>query len=140
MAENKTKPTDGDVAAFIAAIPDSGQRADAEALSAMMARVTGETPVVWDNKMVGFGTYSYRTGAGHKGEWIRTGFAVRKGTLTVHLMDGVKTHEATLARLGPYRNGVSCLYIKRLSDVDPAVLEAVVAASWRAMNRLFPVG
>ena len=138
MVENKTKPTDGDLAAFIAAIPEPGQRADAEALAAMMARVTGEAPLVWDNKMVGFGTYSYRTGAGHKGQWIRTGFAARKGTLTVHLMDGVKTHEAALARLGPYKSGVSCLYIKRLADVDAAVLEEVVGASWQAMNRLFP--
>lgn len=138
MAENKTRPTAYDVAAFIAAIPDPGQRADAEALAAMMARVTGEAPVVWDNKMVGFGTYSYKTGSGHKGQWIRTGFAARKGVLNIHLMDGVETHEAALARLGAYKNGVSCLYIKRLADVDEAVLEDVVAASYAAMGRLFP--
>jgi hypothetical protein len=138
VAENKTKPTEDDAAAFIAAIPDAGQRADAEALSAMMARVTGEAPLVWDNKMVGFGTYSYRTGAGHRGQWIRTGFAPRKGNMTIHLMDGVKTHEAALSRLGPYTNGVSCLYIKRLADVDSAVLEEVVGASYAAMNRAFP--
>ena len=138
MAENKTKPTQGDVAAFIAAIADPGQRADAETLSAMMARVTGEAPLVWGNKMVGFGTYSYKTGAGHKGQWIRTGFAPRKGNMTIHLMDGVKTHEAALSRLGPYTNGVSCLYIKRLADVDEAVLEEVVAASYTAMSRAFP--
>ncbi|HTU11665.1 MAG TPA: DUF1801 domain-containing protein [Allosphingosinicella sp.] len=138
MAENKTKPTGDDVSAFLAAIPDPTQRADAQLLAAMMARVTGEAPRVWDNKMIGFGTYSYKTGAGHKGQWIRTGFAVRKGTLTIHLMDGVKTHEAALARLGPYRNGVSCLYIKRLADVDEAVLEGVVAASHAAMNLAFP--
>jgi len=138
MTENKTKPTGEDVAAFIAAIPDEGQRADAEALSAMMARVTGEAPRVWDNKMVGFGTYSYKTGAGHEGSWIRTGFAVRKSVLNIHLMDGVKAHEAALARMGPYRNGVSCLYIKRLADVDMAVLEDVVATSYAAMKRAFP--
>jgi hypothetical protein len=138
VVENKTKPTGGDLAAFIAAIPDPGQRADAAALAAMMARVTGETPLVWDNEMVGFGTYSYRTGAGHKGQWVRTGFAARKGMLTIHLMDGVKTHAAALARMGPHKNGVSCLYIKRLADVDPAVLEEVVAASYAAMNRVFP--
>lgn len=138
MAENKTGPTDLDVSAWLAAIPDSGQRADAEALAAMMARVTGEAPLLWDNKMVGFGTYSYKTGAGHKGQWIRTGFAVRKGVLNIHLMDGVKTHAAALARMGPYKNGVSCLYIKRLSDVNAAVLEEVVAASYAAMNRAFP--
>ncbi len=138
MAENKTKPTQDDVAAFIACIPDEGQRADAATLSRMMTRVTGEAPLVWDNKMVGFGTYRYRTGSGHRGQWIRTGFAVRKGKLTIHLMDGVKTHEAALARLGPHTNGVSCLYIKRLADVDEAVLEEVVAASCAAMNRAFP--
>jgi hypothetical protein len=138
MAENKTKPTGEDVAAFIAAIPDEGQRADAAALSAMMSRVTGEAPLVWDNKMVGFGTYSYKTGAGHKGSWIRTGFAARKGVLNIHLMDGVKTHEAALALMGPYRSGVSCLYLKRLADVDAAVLEQVVAASYAAMKRAFP--
>ena len=63
---------------------------------------------------------------------------MRKGVLNIHLMDGVKTHEAALARMGPYKHGVSCLYIKRLADVDAAVLEEVVAASYAAMNRLFP--
>jgi hypothetical protein len=138
MAENKTKPTDADVAAFLAALPDPGRRADARALSAMMTRITGEAPMLWDNGMVGFGTYSYRTGAGHKGRWIRTGFALRKGALTIHLMDGVKAHAAALAALGPYRNGVSCLYVRRLADVDMAVLEAVVAASYAAMTSLYP--
>jgi hypothetical protein len=138
MAGNKTKPTEQDIAAFIGAIPDPGQRADAETVAAMMARVTGETPQIWGNQMVGFGTYSYKTGAGHKGQWIRTGFAVRKGVLTIHLMDRVQTHAATLARMGPYKNGVSCLYIKRLADVDATVLEEVVAASYAAMNRAFP--
>lgn len=140
MAENKTRPTNDDLDAFIASIPDADQRADAATLAAMMARVTGEAPLVWDNKMVGFGTYSYKTGAGHKGQWIRTGFAARKGMLTIHLMDGVKTHAAALAGMGPYKNGVSCLYIKRLGDVDMAVLEAVVGASYAAMNRVFPDG
>ena len=140
MAENKTRPTSDDVDAFIASIPDAGQRADAEILSAMMARVTGEAPLVWDNRMVGFGTYSYKTGSGHRGQWIRTGFAARKGMLTIHLMDGVKTHAAALARMGPCKNGVSCLYIKRLADVDMAVLEEVVGASYAAMNRVFPDG
>ncbi len=58
--------------------------------------------------------------------------------LTIHLMDGVKTHASALARMGPYKNGVSCLYVKRLADVDTAVLEEVVGASYAAMKRAFP--
>jgi hypothetical protein len=40
--------------------------------------------------------------------------------------------------VGPYKSGVSCLYIKRLADVDEDVLEAVVGASYAAMRRAFP--
>jgi Domain of unknown function (DU1801) len=140
MAANKTGPTDQDPAAFIAAIADPGQRADAEALCAMMARATGEAPTVWGNGMIGFGTYAYRTGSGHEGVWIRTGFAPRAGQLAIHIMDGVASHPDALARLGKHRHGVSCLYVKRLADVDAAALEEMVAASYAEMAKAYPDG
>lgn len=138
MAENKTRPSAASVAGFLAAIPDPGRRADAGILHDMMARATGETPIVWDTGIVGFGTYSYTTGAGHKGQWMRTGFALRAKDFTIHIMQGFGAHQDRLARLGPHKHGVSCLYVKRLADVDLGVLEEMIAASYRWMGEAYP--
>jgi len=43
-------------------------------------------------------------------------------------------------RLGKYRTGKSCLYIKRLSDVDESVLEALAAESLDYMQEKYPDG
>lgn len=140
MAENKTLPIGASVADFLDAIADSQRRADAWALHAMMTRATGEEPVLWDTGIVGFGTYSYQTSSGHKGRWMRTGFALRARDFTIHIMQGFGPHREALARLGPHRHGVSCLYVKRLADVDMAALEAMIASSYAYMRDTYPDG
>ncbi len=129
MAANKTIATAGDVAAFVAAIADPVQRADAAALCALMARVSGAPPVMWGPAIVGFGSRHYRTDAGREGDICRVGFAPRKGKLVVYGLGSQFEREDVLARLGKHATGKGCLYIKRLSDVDEAVLEAMIGAA-----------
>jgi hypothetical protein len=129
MTENKTRPTGDDVAALLDAIADPQRRAEAQAVCAMMARASGESPRVWSGNMVGFGTYRYRYESGREGEWFITGFASRAAALTLYVMDGFPQHRELMDRLGKYKTGKSCLYIKRLADVDAHALEELVTRS-----------
>jgi hypothetical protein len=136
-AEPKTRPQGGDVDAFIAAIPDESQRRDATTLCTMMERVTGSPPVMWGSNIVGFGSYHYRYASGREGDWFLVGFSPRSKNLTVYITEGFAEYESLLARLGKHSTGKSCLYVKRLADVDQDVLEEIVrksAAATRAAS------
>ncbi|HEX5787918.1 MAG TPA: DUF1801 domain-containing protein [Woeseiaceae bacterium] len=136
MPELKTRPTQASVTAFIDAIADGQQRKDARRIAAMMRRVTGKRGRMWGTSIVGFGRYRYSNSAGRDFEWLLTGFSPRKQAMTVYLMSGCEDL-VLLNELGPHKTGKSCLYIKRLADVDEAVLEALVRASVRTMRERY---
>jgi len=130
MAENKTKATKVSVAGFIAALPDESKRADAKALVKMMQAATGEKPVMWGPSIVGFGTVHYVYDSGREGDMPLVGFSPRKPALVVY---GVaRTAEAMLGKLGRHTTGKGCLYIKKLADVDTAVLDRMIRFAVKA--------
>jgi hypothetical protein len=137
VAENKLRETGEDVSAFIASIADEGKRADAQALVAMMERVTGEPARMWGS-IVGFGRYRYRYESGREGEAGVAGFSPRAKELVVYLPADAVDKDALLARLGKHKAGKSCLYLKRLADVDEAVLEELVRQSAAAIKARYP--
>ena len=137
-AENKTKTTDVSVDDFIAAVADSSQRSDAENIRAMMEKLSGEPAKMWGPSIVGFGSYHYRYESGREGDMCRIGFSPRKGQTVLYLIDGFEGHSELLARLGKHKTGKSCLYIKRLADVDPAVLEQLCHRSLAYMSEKYP--
>lgn len=126
---NKTQPTTASVTAYLDSLPDPARRADCYALLELMERVSGAPAILWGSSIIGFGRYSYRYKSGHSGEWPLTGFAPRKRDLTVYITSGFDHFPDLMARLGTYKTGVSCLYIKRLADVDLDVLEELVRRS-----------
>ena len=139
MAKLKTAPTDASVDDFIAAVDDDTKRADCRTLVDLMARVTGAEPVMWGPSIVGFGSYHYRYASGREGNWMLAGFALRKREVTVYVMAGFEGADALLARLGKHRSSSgSCLYIKRLADVDLEVLEEIVRASVERLRERYP--
>ena len=129
MAELKTRPTDDDVAAFINNIADEQKRQDSQAILALMQDVTGAEPQMWGDSIVGFGSYHYKYASGREGDWFLTGFAPRKQNLTLYIMAGFEQYDTLLARLGKHKTGKSCLYLKRLADVDPNTLRELVRQS-----------
>ena len=129
MAENKTKQTRASVTSFLAAIDDPSRRADCRKVATMMRRATGEAPRMWGERIVGFGSYHYRYASGHEGDAPIVGFSPRKQDLTLYVLSDFAEKEELLARLGKHKTGKSCLYVKRLADVDIAVLEELVDAS-----------
>lgn len=129
----KTVATAVDVAAFIAGVEHPERRADAQVLVELMTRLTGAPATMWGPSIIGFGKYHYRYDSGHEGDMCVAGFSPRKTELVVYLIPGFAEQAEQLARLGKCRTGKSCLYIKRLADVDMAVLEQMITQSLLAI-------
>lgn len=137
MAEAKTKPTDASIEEYLASRASAGQRADCDALLALLRRVTGHAPRMWGPSIVGFGSYRYPLASGKFGESCATGFAVRGKELVVYLVAEAPDQASLLARLGKHRFGKACLYFKRLADLDPKVLEKLVLGSLAELRRRY---
>ena len=133
MAELKTKPNDQDVEAFLNGVEDEDKRQACFTVLKIMQDVTGADPKMWGDSIVGFGTYRYKYASGREGEWMLTGFAPRKRNLTLYIMSGFDEYDALLADLGKYSTGKSCLYIKKIEDVDLDVLRELVDQSVKHM-------
>jgi hypothetical protein len=129
MAENKTKPTDASVQDYIAVRGSEQQRADCGELVALLEKVTQQPPRMWGPSIVGFGSYRYTYESGHTGEAPLAGFAIRGRELVIYVDAERDEQRSLLSRLGPHRMGKSCLYFKRLADLDRPVLEKLVAGS-----------
>ena len=138
MAENKTQSTGEDVLAFLERVPDPERRDDARRLCAMMEKATGEPPLMWGTSIVGFGRYRYKYESGREGESMLIGFSPRAKELVLYVMDGFPQYEQLLARLGRHKTGKSCLYVKKLSDVDEEALEALIRESAAHMRERHP--
>jgi hypothetical protein len=138
MAKTKTKPTGASVDAYLAARASPEQLADCKAIIAMCTGVTGAPPKMWGPSIVGFGTYTYTYESGHSGDACVTGFAVRGRELVVYIYSDIPGQRELLARLGKHRIGKSCLYFKRLADLDLEVLEALIARSVAEVRRRYP--
>jgi uncharacterized protein DUF1801 len=134
VAEAKTKPTKESVSGFLNKIPDAQRRADCLALARIMEEITGVKPRMWGPSMVGFGSYHYKYASGHEGDCFMTGFASRKQDLTVYVSMGFQKYEALMNQLGKHRTSKSCLYIKRLSDIDIPTLKKLLKASLKDLT------
>lgn len=137
--ENKTQSTAVSPMAFIDSVADPVQRADAHVICATMARLSGEAPAMWGPSIIGFGRYHYRYDSGREGEMCRIGFSPRKGQTVLYMLDGHDNHAEQLARLGKHSTGKSCLYVKRLSDIDISVLEEMITGSLAWMAQKYPI-
>jgi hypothetical protein len=133
MAELKTKMSDASVEAFLNGIDDEQKREDCFALLKLMKQATRAEPRMWGSSIVGFGTYHYEYASGREGDWMLAGFSPRKQNLTLYIMSGFEQYDALLKKLGKHSTGKSCLYIKKLQDVDMAVLKQLVEQSVKHM-------
>lgn len=139
MAELKTKQTGASVSAFLNQIADPQRRADARAIVSMMRDATKQRPAMWGTTIVGFGRLHYKYASGREGDWFRAGFSPRKDGFSLYVCGGFARHQKLLAKLGKFKTGAGCLYVKRLEDVDARVLKQLIARTARAPsgNQLF---
>ena len=118
---------------FVDSIESPRRRQEAETLLEIYGRVTGEPAVMWGPSIIGFGQYHYEYPSGHSGDACAAGFSPRKAANTIYLDNGARAHSELLAKLGPHKTTVACLYITNLDKVDLAVLEQIVANSYRTV-------
>jgi hypothetical protein len=134
MAKLKTQKTNASVTAFLKSVADDDRRKDCQTLVRIMKRAVGAEPKMWGSSIVGFGHYHYKYASGREGDWFLTGFSPRKQDLTLYIMAGFDRYDALMGKLGKHKTGKSCLYLKRLADVDVAVLEELISASVKHMT------
>ena len=132
--ELKTKKNESSVDEFLAGVEPEDRREDCIAIRGLMRELTGDDGAMWGPSIVGFGKYSYKYASGHSGEWFVTGFAPRKRDLTLYIMSGFDRYDELLTKLGKHSTGKSCLYVKRLSEIDMDVLRELVAESIKVMQ------
>ncbi len=137
MAQLKTAPTKASVTAFLKAIPDDQRRAECQALVKLMKRVTRAQPTMWGPSIVGFGRYHYRYASGREGDWFLSGFSPRKQALTIYIMAGFAPFPGLMRKLGRYKTGSGCLYLRQLEDVDLGVLEELIEGSVRHLRKTY---
>ena len=137
MAENKTRFTDASVDDYIAARGNEQQRADCRELITLLKKVTRQRPRMWGPSIVGFGSYRYTYKSGHTGDAPLAGFAIRGRELVIYLLPGQDKQKSLLSKLGPHQRTKSCLYFKRLSDLDKSVLQKLIAGSIAEVRRRY---
>lgn len=137
MAENKTRPTGASVDDYVVERGSEQQRADCRELISLLEKATRQPPRMWGPSIVGFGSYRYTYESGRTGEAPLAGFAIRGRELVIYVDAQADAQKSLLSRLGPHKMGKSCLYFKRLADLDRAVLEKLVAGSVAEMERRY---
>ena len=135
MADPKTKPTKIAVEAFLKTVAGEDRRNDCLALIDVMRKATKAPPVMWGTSIIGFGAYRYEYESGREGDWPVIGLSPRKRNLTLYIMPGFEEFGDLLEKLGKHSTGKACLYIKRLADIDMAVLTTIVARSIAKMKK-----
>ena len=138
MAETKTKFTGASVDEYLASRASPEQLADCKALMAMCKRITKQRPRMWGPSIVGYGSYTYTYDSGHSGESCVAAFAIRGRDLVVYLSPDAPGQAELRKKLGKHTMGKSCLYFRRLADLDPKVLEALIAGSVEDCKRRYP--
>lgn len=140
MAELKTKKAEASVENFIARIEDEQKRSDSAALVELFIEATGSMPMMWGESMIGFGSYYYESQkSSQKGEWMLTGFSPRKNAISVYIMPGMGKYPAFRKALGTHKASKgSCLYIKKLADIDMDVLTKLIKTSVADMKKKYP--
>ena len=126
MAELKTKPTGQDVEGFLNGISDEKKRQDSFTILEIMRQITQMEPKMWGSSLVGFGDHHYKYASGHEGDEFMVGFSPRKQNLTLYILSGFEQQEALLQKLGKFKTGGGCLYIKKLEDVDLPTLRELI--------------
>ena len=137
MPGNKTVPNSTSVTDFLDKISDPQKKADALFLLGLMKEITGEDPVMWGPAIIGFGSYHYKYDSGREGDMLLTGFSPRKQNFSLYIMAGFDRYKGLLERLGKHGTGKSCLYIKRLSDIDVDVLKELITSSYNYYSKKY---
>jgi hypothetical protein len=133
MSKTKAKTTENtnSVSDFIKTVPDQQKQKDSLAIIEIMKKQSGFEPKMWGPGIVGFGSYHYKYESGHEGDAPLVGFSPRKAELALYLASHFDEKEDLLKEFGKHKTGKACIYIKKLEDINMAVLEKMIINSIR---------
>ncbi|WP_339608423.1 DUF1801 domain-containing protein [uncultured Roseivirga sp.] len=135
--QNKTVETDASVTNFLNSLAEKKKKDDCITVKELMEKITGEPAKMWGTSIVGFGTYHYKYDSGREGDFLKVGFSPRAQNLTLYIMPGFERYEDYMAKLGKYKTGKSCLYIKKIEDVDTEILKNLIKDSYDYMTNKY---
>jgi len=135
---NKTLPNETSVISFIEKVEDVQKKKDSYELLELNKEITGCEPIIWGPSLIGFGTYHYKYESGREGDFFIAGFSPRKTALTLYIMAGFSRYDELLQKLGKFKTGKSCLYVKKLDDIDRIVLRQLITESVKYMRENYP--
>ncbi len=138
MAQNKTTENDLSVPDFLNTVPDENKRADCFKLSDIISQVTGFKAKMWGNAIVGFGSYHYKYESGREGNAPLAGFSPRKEAIVLYLSSQFKNREELLSKFGKHKTSKACIYLKKMSDIDVAVLKEMITNSVAHTKSFYP--
>ena len=141
MAEIKTKPVDSDVDQFLMTIEPEKRRADSLIIKELFDSVTGEKASLWNNNMIGYGTFHYKSDrSSQEGDWPLTAFSPRKQNITIYIMSGAGNYQDLLKDLGKYKiSSGSCIYINKTEDIDLEILKKIISVSVSDMKKKYGI-
>ena len=138
MTANKTTQNEDSVKEFLKKIEDPEKQKTSWQILEIIKEISGKDPKMWGDSIIGFGKYHYKYATGREGDWMRIAFSPRKQNFSIYIMDGFDNHSELMEKLGKYKTGKSCLYIKKLQDIDIKILKELMKKSLLNMEKLYP--
>ena len=127
-AKIQTVETSASVTGFIKKT-DKAKQADSLELLKIFEKASGFEPKMWGPAIIGFGRYHYKYESGREGDSPLCGFSPRKQEFSIYLSSGFKEREELLKKFGKHKTGKSCIYIKKLDDINVAILKKMIRLS-----------
>ena|SRR5688572_18151136 len=138
MAKNKTTETSSSVTEFVLKVDNEAKRDDSFQLIEILKSITGFEPKMWGPTIIGFGSYHYKYESGHEGDAPLAAFSPRKDSLVLYFATEFEDREVLLSQLGKHKSSKSCVYVKKLSDIDLKILEIMTVNSMSYVTKLYP--
>lgn len=139
MATLKTQVNDADVKTFIETqTANEQQKQDNFSLLAIMQDCSGFEPKMWGSSIIGFGAYHYKSERStQEGDWPLVGFSPRKAAISLYVYNACAGQEKLLEQLGKYKMGAACIYVKKLSDINEAVLKKMIKTTIQFLEKKY---
>jgi len=139
MSEIKTKPIDLDIDKFLNNVEPVKKRADSIVLKKLFDSVVKEKPSLWNNNMIGYGSYHYKSDRSkQEGDWPLTGFSPRKQNIAIYIMSHVSNYPDLLSKLGKFKiSSGSCIYVNKIEDINLDVLKEIISTSVSDMKKTY---
>ncbi len=139
MAQNKTSITDQSVTAFINQVDKEQMKADSYELIKVLQEVSGYKPKMWGPSIVGFGSYHYKYASGHEGDWAMLGFSPRKSAISLYIYTECADSADLLSKLGKFKMGKACIYIKKLNDIDLEIMKQIARNTMNYLAKTYTI-